>query len=244
MSIKVITFDLDQTLIDFLKMKRHASAEAARAMIIAGLSASETQLTKELFDFYMSHGIDSDDAFHAYLEGKFGNVDYRILAAGINAYLREKATHMYPYEDVMPVLHKLKRLGIKLGIVSDAPKLKAHLRLDAMGIAQFFDFIVTLGDTGHTKDTGLPFRKVLEMVPVQPAEILHVGDWPVRDILGAKSVGLKTVWATYGADHRDMGIKADFTISKFTELLSVVESLNSPASNIVNNEIQAKGETE
>jgi hypothetical protein len=71
-------------------MKRAASAAAANAMIEAGLQDYPPDLSDRLFTFYLKHGIESDDAFEEYLSQEYEAVDYRILAAAVNACLKEK----------------------------------------------------------------------------------------------------------------------------------------------------------
>ena len=65
--IKAVIFDLDNTLIDFMSMKKVASTAAANAMIKAGLKDYPEDLAERLFAFYLDHGIESDDAFEEYL---------------------------------------------------------------------------------------------------------------------------------------------------------------------------------
>jgi len=50
---KAITFDLDNTLIDFMLMKKASSNAAAKAMVKAGLNMSVKQAEKELFTEYI-----------------------------------------------------------------------------------------------------------------------------------------------------------------------------------------------
>lgn len=123
--IKAILFDVDNTLIDFIKIKQRASEAAARAMIEAGLEDAPDDLSDRLFAFYMEHGIESNDAFEEYLKEEHKTVDYRILAAAVNAYLKEKYLNLKPYPGVVDTLRELKRQEYKLGIVTDGPGLKA-----------------------------------------------------------------------------------------------------------------------
>jgi len=53
---------------------------------------------------------------------------------------------------------------------------------------------------------------------------MHVGDWPEKDIKGAKKAGMKTCLANYGYKTHKQGkyIKSDFKIEKFEELLKIV----------------------
>jgi putative hydrolase of the HAD superfamily len=222
LKLKAVIFDLDNTLIDFLKMKREATKAAAYAMVGAGLKADRDQLAEELFCYYLNYDIESDDAFLKFLNERYGNVDYRVLAAAVNAYLREKALHLEPYPGVVKTLLELKKRGLKLAVITDGIRLKAWMRLNAAGLDKYFDIVVTFDDTGKKKPAKEPFMKALESLNVRSEECLMVGDWPERDMVGAKAIGMMTCWAKYGS-HVEAGI-ADFAIAKATELLGVIEA--------------------
>jgi HAD superfamily hydrolase (TIGR02253 family) len=221
--IKAITFDLDNTLIDFLNFKKKATAAAMDAMIMAGFKGKKKRLKKELFDFYLSHGIESDDIFVKFLK-KHDKYSERILAAAINSYLKTKYTMLKSYPKVKQTLRKLKNKGIKLGIVTDARRLKAYIRLDEMGIADMFDVVVGKEDTGREKPSKLPFKKALKLLKVKASETMHVGDWPEKDILGAKRMGMKTCFARYGYMGLGKKVYAEYKIRKFEDVLGVVEN--------------------
>ena len=221
--IKAILFDLDNTLIDFWRMKKVASDKAADAMVKSGLKMSKKAAEKELFRFYLDAGIESHDAFTKFLK-RHNAYNDKILAVAVNAYHRAKFKHMRPYRGVKETLKKLKRKGLKLAIVTDAPRIKAYQRLDYMGIIDLFDVVVGFEDTKRTKPSKLPFSKALKLVKVKPSEAIHVGDWPERDIQGAKKIGIKTCFAKYGYIGKAKKISADCKINKIEELLGIVEN--------------------
>jgi len=187
MGIKAVLFDLDNTLVDFVGMKKKATSAAAYSMVAAGLSEDPETLSHDLFEFYLGYWIEADDAFEKFLIEKYGAVDIRVLAAGVNAYLKEKYNNLRPYPGVGEVLGELKKRGLKLAVVSDAIRLKAWMRLNEAGIDRFFDAVVTFDDTGRKKPSSEPFRKAVDALCVLPAECVFVGDWPERDIAGAKA---------------------------------------------------------
>ena len=217
--VKAIIFDLDNTLIDFMTMKKAASTAAASAMIEAGLKEYPEDLAERLFSFYLDHGIESDDAFEEYLLQQYKAVDYRILAAAVNAYLKEKYLHLKPYPGVAETLHELKQRGFKLGVVSDGFRLKAWMRLNEAGLDGYFDTVVTYDDTGKQKPAREPFLRVCDELNVEPEECLMVGDWPERDIQGGKLAGMKTCLAKYGQKRH---ATADYKIEDFADLLDIV----------------------
>ena len=216
--IKAVLFDLDQTLIDFLGMKKKASKKAATAMIRAGLGLDKRKAGRQLFDFYLKHGIDSDTAFTKFIKKVHGKLDYKILAAGINAYLSAKL--IGPYPNVRPTLKKLKKRRIRIGIVTDAPVLKAWKRLNAMGLDDMFDIVVAFEDTKKKKPHKLPFKLALKKLRLRPEEVLFVGDNPEKDINGAKRADMKTVFARYGGRKK---CRADYTINDIKEILDIIK---------------------
>ena len=97
------------------------------------------------------------------------------------------------------------------------------MRGDAMGIADMFDAVVGLEDTGKTKPSRLPFRRALKLLRVRPSEAMHVGDWRDRDILGANRTGMKTCFARYGENRLGKKVWADHYIDGFEGLLSIIK---------------------
>jgi putative hydrolase of the HAD superfamily len=221
--IKTIIFDLDNTLIDFMSMKKAASTAAANAMIKAGLKDYPEDLAEKLFSFYLEHGIESDDAFEEYLLQEYKAVDYRILAAAVNAYLKEKYMHLKPYPCVVETLSELKQQGFKLGVVSDGLRLKAWMRLNEAGLDSYFDAVVTYEDTGKRKPAKEPFLLICDQLNIKPEECLMLGDWPERDVQGGRLAGMKTCLAKYGQMQQ---ARADYEIEDFTNLLEIIDSCN------------------
>ena len=114
--IKAVIFDIDNTLMDFMRMKRASVDAAADAMIDAGLSMPKQELVEKIFKIYWAEGIEDQSIFDKVLTKEFGQIDYKILAAGIIGYKRAKAGHMTLYPHVNMTLTGLP-----------ADKLKASL---------------------------------------------------------------------------------------------------------------------
>ncbi len=225
MVLKAILFDLDNTLIDFVRFKKECSKAAIRAMIEAGLGMEEEKASALLFKMYDDFGWENQQIFEKFLRKVSGKIDYRILANGIAAYRRVKAGHMEPYPRIMETLIKLKSKGLILGIVSDAPRMQAWLRLAETNISEFFDVVIALEDTGRLKPSRMPFKQAIKKLGFKPEEILFVGDNPERDIKGAKRVGMKTALAEYGQLIKGKS-KPDFVLKKPVDLQKVVEKCN------------------
>ena len=159
--------------------------------------------------------------FQKFLIKVIGKVDYRILAYGVVAYRKMRTGFLEPYPHTQYTLLQLKGKGLKLGIVTDAPRLKAWLRLASMKIADFFDVVVTYEDTGRLKPHRLPFMAALKKLNVKPDECLMVGDMPQRDIIGAQELGIKTCFARYG-NTRGQETEADIVLDDIKDILHKV----------------------
>jgi putative hydrolase of the HAD superfamily len=220
--IKAILFDLDNTLIDFMKMKREAVKSAMKAMIKAGLKIDETEGYKKLMITYMRLGIESQNAFQEFLKSEVGRIDEKMLAGAINAYLKTKDSFLKPYPNVKPMLRELKKMGIKLAIVTDAPKVKAYQRLLAMNIEKYFDFVIGFEDTEKKKKTEIPLKVAIEKLKLKPEEIMVVGDSIKRDVIPARKLDMISVFAKYGSSENVGKIKPDFEINDFSEILKMI----------------------
>ena len=224
--MKAIIFDLDNTLIDFMKMKRKACRAAVDAMIKAGLKANRGEALKLIFELYDKYGYEYEHVFQALLKRMTGKINYGIVAAGIVAYRKAREGLLYPYPDVVPTLNKLHRKGIKLGIVTDAPRIRAWIRLAAIGIQDMFDVVVTYDDSKEKKPSLKPFNLALKKLRIKPEDVIVVGDSIERDIVPAKRLGAKTVLARYGVVNKESSeIKPDLEIRRFKEMLTILESI-------------------
>jgi HAD superfamily hydrolase (TIGR01509 family) len=176
--------------------------------------------------FYLEHGIESDYAFEEFLLQEYTTVNYRILAAAVNAYLKEKYLHLKPYPGVVSTLRELKRQRFKLGVVSDGFRLKAWMRLNEAGLDGYFNAVVTYEDSGKRKPSKAPFLRICDELNVNPEECLMLGDWPERDVKGGQLVGMKACLAKYGQLQPG---NADYEIEDFTNLLEIVDRCNREA---------------
>jgi putative hydrolase of the HAD superfamily len=224
--LKAVIFDLDNTLVDFMLMKKQAIDAAINAMRDAGLKLSTDEIRQRIDQIYKERGIEFQSVFDELLYREFSKVDHKILSAGVIAYRRAREAALVPYPHITMTLIKLSKMQLKLGVVSDAPGKEAWLRLCYLNFHHLFDAVVTFDDTGKRKPNPEPFRKVLEMLRIEPGEALMVGDWAERDVLGAAQVGMKTVFARYGNTFGTETSNANYDIDDITQLIDIVKEEN------------------
>lgn len=224
--IRAIVFDLDNTLTDFMKMKEDAIKAAIDGMIDAGLRISRDAVRARIDAIYQEQGLEYQRVFDELLESELGHIDPKILASGIVAYRRARESALVLYPHVHMTLLELTKRGIRLGVVSDAPRAQVWLRLCSLSLQHVFDAVVTFEDTRERKPSPAPFRKLLEMLDVDPTQAMMIGDWAERDVVGGRSLGMKTVFARYGDTFGTQESGADFDIDDVFELVAIVDRLN------------------
>ncbi len=224
--IKAVIFDLDNTLVDFMGMKRQAVSAAISSMIDAGLALSPQEVQERIDAIYKERGIEFQSVFDQLLYDIFQKVDYKILSAGVIAYRRAREAALVPYPHVTMTLVGLVKRGLRLAVVSDAPGREAWLRLCYLNFHHLFDQVVTFDDTGERKPSPRPFQRALELLGIRAQEAVMVGDWPERDMVGAAQLGMTTVFARYGDTFGTVESGADYDINDISELLEIVETEN------------------
>ena len=94
------------------------------------------------------------------------------------------------YEDVLPVLEEVRTAGLRIGIVSngirDLRQFVADHRLDV-------DAIVDSRTHGRVKPHPTIFQAALDVLAVDAADAVMVGDSPVEDIEGARALGMRAI---------------------------------------------------
>ena len=225
--IKAVIFDLDNTLLDFVTMKREAVKNALSSMIEAGLDIDSKTSYKRIMQLYEENGWERNQyVFNKFLREVDGRLNYKYLAAGIVAYRRAKDKHLKLYPNVEKTLNEIKNKGIKLAIVSDAPNREAWMRIFYLKLHNIFDVVVAFDDSKERKPSSAPFKLALGKLGLSSDEVLMVGDWPDRDVVGAKNLGIKTIFAKYG-DH--FGVKesgANWDIENISEIVGIIDSIN------------------
>jgi len=224
--IRAIVFDLDNTLVDFMKMKADAVTAAIDGMIDAGLELPREAVRSRIDAIYQEQGLEYQKVFDRLLESELGHIDPKILASGIVAYRRARESALVLYPHVQMTLLELIKRGIKLGVVSDAPQPQVWLRLCSLQLQHVFDAVVTFDDTREHKPSPAPFRLLLERLGVGPRDALMVGDWAERDVVGGRSLGMKTVFARYGDTFGTLHSGADYDIDDVFQLVAIVDELS------------------
>lgn len=199
MTLRLITFDLDDTLWDVAPV-----LQAAEAALLAWLAAQAPRLGAQAAA-HLQHSRACVLAAEPALKGRVSELRRRTLRHGLRAAgypaaqadaLAEDAfAHFLAarqrvalFPEVRPTLERLAR-DFTLGVLSNG---NADVR--RIGIADYFRFALSAEQLGVAKPDTRAFRAALDAAGVAAAEAVHIGDHPQDDIAGARAAGLRAVW--------------------------------------------------
>ena len=92
------------------------------------------------------------------------------------------------YPEVLEVLEKLSP-RFKLAVVSNFDG-RLRMILEHLGVSKCFKNVFLSSELGADKPDPEIFRRALNVIQLQPSEVLHVGDDPERDWKAAAAAGL------------------------------------------------------
>ena len=127
--------------------------------------------------------------------------------------IEEEVASAETYPETRSVLDDLRKINIKLGLVSNlaSPYKKPFfvLRLD-----QYFDEVIFSCDIGLRKPETKIYQKIIEMLKINPAQTLMTGDKVSADVDGPKSICMNAV-------HLDRTNTSSNSISTLDKIFSV-----------------------
>jgi REG-2-like HAD superfamily hydrolase len=94
------------------------------------------------------------------------------------------------YDDVEPVISRLKTQGMKLAVLSNWD-YSLHKALRGFGLYDCFDLVVASLEYGVEKPDPRLFQVVTDHFAVEPNDVLHIGDHLEDDFEGAKRFGMR-----------------------------------------------------
>jgi len=97
------------------------------------------------------------------------------------------------YPDAEEALRQLKKMGLKMGLVTNGFQSDIDQILPRVGLANFFDVTVGVDAVGKTKPNREIFLYTLKKLGVSPQEVLFVGDQLETDYEGARKEGLQAL---------------------------------------------------
>jgi len=201
-----VIFDLDNTLIQSKKGARQGlrvvAGIFARRLGREGYHYTEANLFRRirLIDLEM-HGrkfLYNRDVWWETLFKELGlsKLKGRWIHRMTLVYWKTYARASPLFSDTMSTIHKLKKAGFRLGMVSDSdgtPGMKMK-RIRQQPFLKYLETIVVAGeDTPNVKPSRGPFTLVAQRLGLEPRNCVYIGDNPNTDIEGARGVGMMMI---------------------------------------------------
>ena len=223
--IKGVLFDLDDTLYDSSSFADRARREAIKMMIDSGLNATEEEAYNILQRIIKQKGSNYTKHFDDLVKAIMGHYEPRITTMGIITYHNVKFALLRPYPDTIKTLIELKKMGLKLGVITDGITIKQWEKLIRLGIVDFFDDVITSEEFGLGKPNIEFFEYGIKKMNLNPDETIYVGDRVDRDIIPAKKVGMRTIRILEGK-YKDMeDNESDYRVNNLLEIVEIVKNL-------------------
>ena len=125
--------------------------------------------------------------------------------------------------DVKQVLEQLKSQGYQLAIVSNGGHDTRLNTIRGLGIADYFEEIISSGLVGFNKPQPEIFQITAQRLGVLPEHCLYIGDHPINDIQGAKNAGMHALWMQ--GFHPDAE-EIQYKIQQLPEIFTHLQRLN------------------
>lgn len=238
--ISAVVFDLGGTLLEFnpdrlpwLDWERAGLTNAYAYLTARGYEIEEQALTAEFIDKL-------PERWRRATQGgenlRLSVVMREACAAGgiaptpaeideaVARYIEPLDARVVPYDDTIDTLEWLCGAGYQVGLISNTmwPARYHHQELERFGLHPYFDHTVFSSDVGVWKPQPGIYLLSLDALGVPAREAVFVGDTPAHDIVGAKQVGMRTVYKQNVTFQPD-GVEPDAAIVHLSELPELVK---------------------
>jgi putative hydrolase of the HAD superfamily len=193
--IRAVTFDVGGTLIQPWPSVGHIYAEVGARFGLEGFSAA---LLNRRFVNAWNARRDFDysrAAWRGVVNATFAGLSPEPPSRACFEALYERFGHARAwriFDDVLPALAELKSRDFRLGLISNWDERLRPL-LDELGLLSRFDAVAISHETGQTKPAPGIFNWIAARLDVSPQCVLHVGDDPAEDVIGARAAGMQSL---------------------------------------------------
>ncbi|MEG3634685.1 HAD family hydrolase [Micromonospora palythoicola] len=226
--VTTVVFDADETLVDL--------RPAVTGGLIAVLEemgrlnpAARISLADLESDWHLALGA---NAAAPVWEIRKAALARSLDRAGLGAHLDEISALFFarrfaltrPFADTLPALAALRQRWT-LGFATNG-----NSRAERCGLVGEFAFAVYAHCDGVPKKPAPDFyAAVCAAAGADPAQVVHVGDNPAHDVVGAQRAGLRAVWLNRRGERLPADVVPDAVVTTMTELPSVLADLSGEA---------------
>lgn len=231
MSIRVITFDLDNTLWDVEPALLRAEDAQRDWLDRHRPGAMSTLGPDQLWELKKAVWKQHPELSHHVSAMRQRFLEELQLRAGYAKAIAEEGAKL-AFEVFLAERQRVSLYSDALGVLE---ALAGRFTLGALtngnadvyktDAGEYFDFAFLAEDVGASKPAPDMFEAALAATGVTPEQVLHVGDNPEHDVLGALEVGMRTVWVNARNAPWQHERRPCATIKTLSELPGIIERL-------------------
>lgn len=221
--IDLVIFDFDGTLVVF----RYRFIEAKKSVIdlltSLGISLPADAVCKSTQDIF-------DEIIAQVM--KMGPFDLDKVMARVNdvidLYEMEAATSTTLFEDTRYVLQSIKKLGLKIAMVTNNGKRATEFMLNRFDLQGFFDIVVTRNDGLRLKPYPDGIMWVMSKAGSIGERTLFVGDSPI-DVKAGKEAGVVVAILknSFFSSLGDFEVEPDYLLDHLSDVLFIIRGSSS-----------------
>jgi len=236
MQVEAVLFDLFDTLLLLESSEAYYSPSLRKlheSLVKNGINVPFADFSRVYFEvrdkFYSESRKSLEEPhFNVRVQQTLKRLGYKldasdpVVTVATKAFAEEFMHYVSLDTEARDVLQKLHR-KYKLALVSNfaIPECGWAL-LDRFGLKRFFDVVIISGEINKRKPSPEIFEKALKALDVKASRAVFVGDMLDLDVVGPKSVCMKTVLIRR-RPVENVDIKPDRVITSLSELLTVLE---------------------
>ncbi|GEO15023.1 phosphoglycolate phosphatase [Microvirga aerophila] len=214
---EAIIFDLDGTLVDSAR-----DLQDATNVVLAeeGLRSVGLDEIKSMVGDGVAKLVERAVAAAGGDPGRLPVLLPRFLAV----YEANASRHTVTYAGVPETLAGLRRLGLKLALVTNKPFTATVEILGALSLRSFFEVVIGGDALAERKPHPAPVLLALKQLGVEPEAAIMIGD-NYHDVQAAREAGVRAFAVTYGYSHRPHAeLGAERLMDTMAELVPLIEA--------------------
>lgn len=206
-SIRLILFDLDDTLCDYassralrLRLAFSRAAGEAGPGIGAGARAPHFDVERMIAESIETNPHGADHFPGLFRRHGIGG-DLAAVRA-IDWYRRNRFLGLKLFDEALESISALRACERavgrperpRIGLVTNGPADTQRDKISLLGLDRAVDFAVVSGEVGAWKPDQRIFSEALGLGEAEPGETVFIGDSPEHDVMGAQAVGIRAIW--------------------------------------------------
>ncbi len=207
MQIKHIFFDLDHTLWDFeinsSNTFKHILSKNKVELDFERFMGVYSPINHRYWKLYREDKVSKVDLRYGRLKETFDSLNYNASDKLIDL-LAEEYIHFLPdhnklFDGAIEILEYLKP-KYNMHIITNGFEEVQHKKMESSNILTYFDKVITSEEVGVKKPNPKIFNYALEKSKANSHESIMIGDNFEADILGAKNVGMHTIFCEFNGE--------------------------------------------